>query len=88
MSGGPLRPMILRGDAAARGAAHGARLAGAIREYTEERVRLACDGSWAGRRATRAELLALAERMLPAHQAYAPELYTDCLLYTSDAADE
>lgn len=79
MSGGPLRPLILRGDAAARGAAHGARLAGAIREYTDERVRLACDGSWAVRRATRAELLALAERMLPAHRDYAPELYAEML---------
>lgn len=78
-AGGPLRPLVLRGDPAALGAAHGAALAPAIREYTDERVRLACDGSWAGRRATRAELLALAERMLPDHQAYAPELYTEML---------
>jgi isopenicillin-N N-acyltransferase-like protein len=78
-SGGRLRPLLLRGDPAACGAIHGARLAPAIREYTDERVHLACDGSWAGRKATRAELLALAECMLPAHQAYSPELYAEML---------
>jgi isopenicillin-N N-acyltransferase-like protein len=45
-----------------------------IRAYTEERVGLACSGSWAGRPATRADVLGLAERMLPAHRAYDPDV--------------
>lgn len=79
MSGGPIRTISLRGDAGARGGVHGARLAAAIREYTAERVRLATGGSWAGRPATRADVLALAERMLPAHREYAPELFAEML---------
>ena len=79
MSGGRLIPTVLRGDAAARGATHGARLRASIREYTDERVHLACNGSWAGRSATRDDILALAERMLPAHRAYAPDLYVEML---------
>jgi len=34
MSGGPLRPLVLRGGPAELGQAHGAALAAAIREYT------------------------------------------------------
>lgn len=79
MSGGPLRPLVLRGDPAELGRIHGAALAGSIREYTDERVHLACDGKWAGQRATHPQILALAESMLPAHQEYAPELYIEML---------
>ena len=59
------------------GHAHGGGRAKEIRSYTEERVRLASDGSWAGRVEPRAGLLKLAEAMLPAHRAYAPELYEE-----------
>lgn len=79
MSGGAVRRIELRGDAAARGRAHGGALAPAIRAYTEERVRLASDGSWAGRPARRADIVGLAERMLADHRAYAPELYEEML---------
>jgi isopenicillin-N N-acyltransferase-like protein len=85
MSGGPVRRIVLRGDAAARGRAHGEGLAAGIREYTAERVRLAGGGSWAGRGASRAAVLELAERMLPAHRDYAPELYEE-MLAMADAA--
>ena len=79
MRGGELRPLVLRGDAQRRGACHGRALAPSIREYVEERVTLACNGSWAGRGATRAGILGLAEAMLPAHAAYSPELYAEML---------
>jgi isopenicillin-N N-acyltransferase-like protein len=69
-----LRRLELRGDAKRRGAAHGAAFAGEIRRYAEERVRLASNGSWSGRPATRDDVLRLAEAMLPAHRAYAPDL--------------
>lgn len=79
MSGGVLVPLVLRGDAASRGASHGRALAASIRVYTEERVALASDGSWAGRAATRGDMLALAEAMLPAHAAYSPEFYAEMI---------
>ena len=37
-------------------------------------MKLAANGSWAGRPATIADVLALAEDMLPAHRVYAPDL--------------
>jgi isopenicillin-N N-acyltransferase-like protein len=72
-----IRVLRLEGDPRARGLAHGRAHAAAIRHYTDERVRLAADGSWAGRPATRADVLALAEEMLPAHRTYAPDLYEE-----------
>ena len=74
MSRGPIRRLVLGGDPAARGAAHGEAHRDEIRRYTEERVHLASNGSWAGRPATRADVLGLARAMLPAHRAYAPDL--------------
>lgn len=69
-----IRVLRLQGAPAERGRQHGLAHAPAIRHYTEERVQLAADGSWAGLPATRADILALAEEMLPAHRAYAPDL--------------
>lgn len=71
---GDIRLARLEGDARARGRAHGLAFAEGIRAYAAERVALAADGSWAGRPATRADVLALAEEMLPAHRAYDAEL--------------
>lgn len=69
-----LRHLRLSGDPEARGRAHGEAFAAEIREYADERVRLASNGSWAGRPATRADILGLADAMIPAHRAYAPDL--------------
>jgi isopenicillin-N N-acyltransferase like protein len=80
-----IRVLRLEGTPAERGRAHGLAHAGSIREYTEERVRLAADGSWAGRPATRADVLALAEEMLPAHRAYAPDLSEEMLALAAAA---
>ncbi len=74
---GPLRRLRLSGDPASRGAAHGAAHRDEIRRYADERVRLASNGSWAGRPATRDDILCLAHEMLPAHRAYAPDLYDE-----------
>jgi len=81
----PLRRLVLRGDAHARGAAHGAAFAAEIRRYTDERVHLAAAGTWSGRKASRDEVLDLAARMLPAHHAYAPDLHQE-MLALADAA--
>jgi isopenicillin-N N-acyltransferase-like protein len=72
-----LRTLVLRGDPVARGHAHGQAFAAEIREYADERVRLASNGSWAGRRTTRQDVLGLADAMLPAHRAYAPDLVAE-----------
>lgn len=69
-----MRRLLLAGPAADRGRDHGASYREEIRRYTEERVQLACSGSWAGHPATRDDVLALAEAMLPAHRAYDRDL--------------
>lgn len=73
----PLRRLRLEGSPEERGRAHGAAFAAEIRAYTEERVRLATNGSWSGRAATRDDVLGLAEAMLPAHRAFSPDLYAE-----------
>lgn len=80
-----IRRLRLEGDPVSRGRAHGTAFAGAIRRYTEERVHLATNGSWAGRPARRADILGLAEAMLPAHRDYAPALYAE-LVAMAEAA--
>lgn len=72
-----LREIRLSGDAAARGRAHGEAYAADIRAYAEERVALASNGKWAGRKSSRSDILALADAMMPAHEAYAPALVTE-----------
>jgi isopenicillin-N N-acyltransferase-like protein len=80
-----IRVLRLEGGPRERGLAHGRAFAEAIRHYTDERVRLAADGSWAGRPATRADVLALADAMLPAHRAYAPDLYEEMVAMAEGA---
>ena len=72
-----IRRLSLTGSPERVGAAHGEAFRTEIRRYTDERVRLASDGSWAGRPATRDDVLQLARAMLPAHRAYAPDLYEE-----------
>jgi isopenicillin-N N-acyltransferase-like protein len=81
-----IRVLRLSGTPRERGLAHGRAFGESIRRYTEERVRLAADGSWAGRPVTRADVLALAEEMLPAHRAYAPDLYEE-MVAMAEAAE-
>ena len=73
----PIRVLQLEGDSFDRGAAHGAAYYNEIRRYTAERVRLAINGSWAGRPATSADAIELAKSMLSAHRRYAPDLYEE-----------
>jgi isopenicillin-N N-acyltransferase-like protein len=73
----PIRLLRLEGAPASRGRAHGEAHGEEIRAYAAERVRLASNGSWAGRPATTADVLDLAQQMLPAHRAYAPDLFEE-----------
>ncbi len=81
----PIRLLRLEGDPAHRGAVHGAAYHNEIRRYTDERVRLSVNGSWAGRPAAPEDALELAEAMLAAHQLYAPDLF-DEMASLADAA--
>jgi isopenicillin-N N-acyltransferase-like protein len=74
---GRIRITRLEGSPEERGRRHGEVHREGIRVYTEERVRLAANGSWAGRPATVADVLALAEQMVPAHRDYAPDLMAE-----------
>ncbi len=80
-----IRVLRLEGSPRERGLAHGRAYAESIRLYAEDRVHLAADGSWAGRKATEADVLALAEEMLPAHRAYAPDLTEEMLAMAEGA---
>ncbi|HJU52617.1 MAG TPA: C45 family peptidase [Acidimicrobiia bacterium] len=73
----PIRLLELDGDAEHRGGVHGAAFHSEIRRYTQERVRLASNGSWAGRPATAEDAIALATETLDAHRRYDPDLYEE-----------
>jgi len=77
LKGRPIRELVVDGDAAHRGRVHGAAFHNEIRFYTSERVSLAANGSWAGRPATVEDAIALANRMLPAHRSFDPDLYEE-----------
>ncbi len=85
MNGQSIRVLDLAGSPAEVGAAHGSAYTADIRAYTEERVRLSTEGTWAGHPMSEAEVLALAEACLPAHEAYDADLYAE-MLAMADAA--
>lgn len=62
------------GSPADMGASHGRVARDALRAFAAERVRLAGDPTWTGRELDRAHVLALGERCLASHRAYAPDL--------------
>lgn len=74
---GPPPVLTLAGAPRAVGRAHGAALAGAIRHFAAERVALAGDPLWSGRTMSRAAVLAVAEACVPAHRAYAADLFAE-----------
>ncbi len=70
----PLRVLDISGSAEERGHRHGQAHAAEIRAYTEERVELVASGLWSGGPMDRADVLDLAESMVPAHEAHSAEL--------------
>lgn len=77
MRGRPIRLLELFGGSTHMGHLHGAAFPNEIRRYTDERTAIVGSGTWSGRPATRDDALELAERMLPAHERYAPDLYEE-----------
>lgn len=73
MEGTPIRLLDLSGDPSQMGARHGTAFAGEIQRYARDRMGLSKAGTDLGDD----DLLALAERCLPAHRRYAPGLYEE-----------
>ena len=73
----PIRVLEATGAGAHRGAVHGAAFYSEIRRYAAERLRLASNGSWAGRPANTEDALGLAAGMLSAHRAYDADLFEE-----------
>ncbi|MEQ1566127.1 MAG: C45 family peptidase [Myxococcota bacterium] len=80
-----IRTLTLPSDPVDAGRLHGEQFRDDIRRYTDERVHLATNGSWAGRPTTRADVLGLAEEMLPAHRAYDAALYDEMVAMAAAA---
>lgn len=86
MRGRPIRLLELFGGPTHRGHLHGAAFPNEIRRYTDDRTAIVGSGTWSGRPATRDDALELAERMLPAHEEYAPDLHQEMVSMAEAAA--
>lgn len=81
----PIRILDAAGSPDQIGRAHGAAYADEIRRYADDRVRLVASGLWSGGPITEAEVLAIADSMVPAHIAFDSALQTE-MEAMSDAA--
>lgn len=81
----PIRVLDLAGSPTQIGAAHGTAYAEEIRRYTNDRVQLVASGLWSGGPMSRDEVVAIAESMLPAHEAFDVDLHTE-MVAMADAA--
>ncbi|MCP3988702.1 MAG: hypothetical protein GY724_06500, partial [Actinomycetia bacterium] len=64
----PIRILDIAGSPEQMGHTHGQAFAEEIRHYTEERIGLVMSGLWSGGPLTRADVVDIAESMLPAHE--------------------
>ncbi len=81
----PIRVLDAAGSPSNIGHAHGRAHAEEIRKYTRERVDLVASGLWSGGPIGESEVLAIAESMLPAHEAFDAGLHEE-MLAMADAA--
>lgn len=73
----PIRVLDVSGSPEAIGHAHGSAYADEIRVYTADRVALVASGSWSGGPIDPADVLDIAESMLPAHESFDADLYAE-----------
>ena len=85
MSRPPIRVLDLSGSPDEIGRAHGLAYADEIRTYARDRVDLVTAGRWSGGPIGESDVLAIAESMLPAHEAFDVDLHTE-MLAMADAA--
>ncbi|NNE73639.1 MAG: hypothetical protein HKN26_08250 [Acidimicrobiales bacterium] len=75
----PIRILDAAGSPGDIGRAHGTAYADEIRRYTDERVTLVASGLWSGGPIGEADVLAIAESMLPAHETFDADLHAEML---------
>jgi len=73
----PIRVLDVAGSPEQMGAAHGQAYADEIRTYADARIDLVAAGRWSGGPISRSEVLAIAETMLPAHEAFDRDLHIE-----------
>ncbi len=81
MKGRAIRVVSAAGSPKAMGQVHGARFAAEIRDYADDRIARSPHGTALGRE----EVIAIAERMLPAHEAYDAALFEEMTAMASAA---
>ena len=81
----PIRILDATGSPGDIGRAHGNTFADEIRVYTAERVGLVASGLWSGGPLSEADVLAIAESMLPAHEDFDADVHTE-LIAMAEAA--
>ena len=72
-----LRILDAQGSFESIGFLHGKQFADEIQHYVEERVKLVASGSWSGKQMRESDILDLAESMIPDHQHFDPQLFTE-----------
>lgn len=82
----PIRILDLSGSPAEMGAVHGAAYAEEIRTYTRERIELVASGAWSGGALSTGDVLEIAESMLPAHEAFDADLFSEMCAMADAAA--
>ncbi len=72
-----LRVLDAEGSFESIGFLHGKHFADEIQHYVKERVKLVAAGSWSGKQISEPDIIDLAESMIPEHQHFDPELFTE-----------
>lgn len=73
----PIRILDTSGSPERIGAAHGSAFAEEIRIYAADRVELVTSGAWSGGPISRADVIEIAESMIPAHEAFDLDLFVE-----------
>ena len=73
----PIRIFDAKGSYESIGYAHGSLYAEEIQEYTQDRVQLVAGGSWSGGPIAKGDIIDLAESMIPAHQRFDEDLFSE-----------
>lgn len=81
----PIRVLDLAGSPEEMGHTHGSAYGEQIRQYTQERVELASSALWTGGSLNQADVLDIAEAMLPAHQSFSAPLHAEMMAMASAA---
>ena len=72
-----LRILDAQGSFESIGFLHGKQFADEIQHYVKERVKLVASGSWSGKQMSESDIIDLAESMIPEHQHFDPQLFTE-----------